>query len=449
MTHLHDKPLPPLAGTPFDDVPHMLLSDYLVHWIDITRCWLEGDRVLSVSAQDSRVPGQPAEARNPWHASLQLALVLRRERVDPRRRQRAHAGRRLPLLDPRHRGDDPGQRAAGQRLRRTRARRRAHPLRPGGPVVHRRLRRDDGRTAHARSPRTANPRTRPSTCSPRFGWVWPRRPPPRRAARPSDPTASSSRRRSTRRGPGHDRRSTRCRSAPDARIYAEGWQSWSPTTWYRRGEEAHRPARGLAAPDAVPPGHAAARRGRAGGGAARRRPRRRASPVRALRDARRLVRGALDPRFVARRPRRGRGRLRRSRAGRRMPRLRAMPMVARGDGAGGVRRPVRRGIRCEGQRDRTRECGARGTATSRRSPPRTCSRTSARSRTRQLPVDVVQIDDGWSLGTGEWTAPNPRFGSLARHGRRHPRQRTAGRASGSRRSASVRGRTSLGSIPSG
>jgi alpha-galactosidase len=30
-----------------------------------------------------------------------------------------------------------------------------------------------------------------------------------------------------------------------------------------------------------------------------------------------------------------------------------------------------------------------------------------------LPVDVVQIDDGWSLGTGEWTALNPRFGSLA------------------------------------
>ncbi|MDQ0727667.1 glycoside hydrolase family 36 protein [Microbacterium sp. W4I20] len=29
-----------------------------------------------------------------------------------------------------------------------------------------------------------------------------------------------------------------------------------------------------------------------------------------------------------------------------------------------------------------------------------------------LEVDVVQIDDGWSLGTGEWTAPNPRFGSL-------------------------------------
>jgi len=74
VTHLHDKPLPPLAGTPFDDVPHMLLADYLVHWIDITRCWLEGTRVLTVSAHDSRVPGQDPAARNPWHADVQLGL---------------------------------------------------------------------------------------------------------------------------------------------------------------------------------------------------------------------------------------------------------------------------------------------------------------------------------------------------------------------------------------
>lgn len=75
VTHLHDKPLPPLAGTPFDDVPHMLLADYLVHWFDITRCWLEGDRVRHVTAVDSRVPGQPADARNPWHATVQLGLA--------------------------------------------------------------------------------------------------------------------------------------------------------------------------------------------------------------------------------------------------------------------------------------------------------------------------------------------------------------------------------------
>jgi predicted dehydrogenase len=75
VTHLHDKPLPPLAGTPFDDVPHMLIADYLVHWIDITRCWLEGSSVESISASDSRVPGQPAQARNPWRAGVEIATT--------------------------------------------------------------------------------------------------------------------------------------------------------------------------------------------------------------------------------------------------------------------------------------------------------------------------------------------------------------------------------------
>jgi predicted dehydrogenase len=73
VTHLHDKPLPPLVGTPFDDVPHMLLTDYLLHWVDITRKWV-GD-VSSVQAVDSRVPGQPAEARNPWSATLTMTTV--------------------------------------------------------------------------------------------------------------------------------------------------------------------------------------------------------------------------------------------------------------------------------------------------------------------------------------------------------------------------------------
>ena len=81
VTHLHDKPLPPLAGTPFDDVPHMLLTDYLLHWVDITRSWLiDGSpdgrgTVTSVQATDSRVPGQPADARNPWSATLSMSTV--------------------------------------------------------------------------------------------------------------------------------------------------------------------------------------------------------------------------------------------------------------------------------------------------------------------------------------------------------------------------------------
>jgi predicted dehydrogenase len=75
VTHLHDKPLPPIAGTPFDDVAHMLVTDYLVHWIDITRCWLEGQRVHAVRAHDHRTPGQPDSARNPWSATVEIDTV--------------------------------------------------------------------------------------------------------------------------------------------------------------------------------------------------------------------------------------------------------------------------------------------------------------------------------------------------------------------------------------
>jgi len=77
VTHLLDKRLPPLIGTPFDDLRHMLLTDYLLHWVDITRTWLEtapdghGD-VVWVRASDSRVPGQPAAAKNPWSATVDL-----------------------------------------------------------------------------------------------------------------------------------------------------------------------------------------------------------------------------------------------------------------------------------------------------------------------------------------------------------------------------------------
>jgi predicted dehydrogenase len=78
VTHLHDKPLPPLAGTSFDDVPHMLLTDYLLHWADITRTWLidgSSGPVVSVHAVDSRVPGQPEDARNPWAATMSLTTA--------------------------------------------------------------------------------------------------------------------------------------------------------------------------------------------------------------------------------------------------------------------------------------------------------------------------------------------------------------------------------------
>jgi predicted dehydrogenase len=72
VTHLHDKGLPPLVGTHFDELDHFVLYDYDVHWIDISRCWLEGDTPVEVRASDWRTPDQPADARNPWAASVDI-----------------------------------------------------------------------------------------------------------------------------------------------------------------------------------------------------------------------------------------------------------------------------------------------------------------------------------------------------------------------------------------
>jgi predicted dehydrogenase len=72
VTHLHDRPLPPLVGTHFDVLEHFVIYDYFVHWIDITRCWLDGKTVRAVRARDHRTPDQPAEARSPWAAWVEL-----------------------------------------------------------------------------------------------------------------------------------------------------------------------------------------------------------------------------------------------------------------------------------------------------------------------------------------------------------------------------------------
>jgi predicted dehydrogenase len=72
ITHLHDKGLPPLAGTHFDELDHFLIYDYDVHWIDISRCWLEGDTPVEVRAHDHRTRGQPAGTHSPWAATVEI-----------------------------------------------------------------------------------------------------------------------------------------------------------------------------------------------------------------------------------------------------------------------------------------------------------------------------------------------------------------------------------------
>jgi predicted dehydrogenase len=66
VTHVHDRPLPPLVGTHFDDLEHFLLYDFFIHWIDICRCWLSGKTVDAVRAIEFRTPDQPSAAKAPW-----------------------------------------------------------------------------------------------------------------------------------------------------------------------------------------------------------------------------------------------------------------------------------------------------------------------------------------------------------------------------------------------
>lgn len=74
ITHIHDKPLPPVASrpaaTPEDE--HLLVSDYLNHWFDITRCWLAGKTVVAVSTIDRHLPAQPPAPTNPWSVTSRL-----------------------------------------------------------------------------------------------------------------------------------------------------------------------------------------------------------------------------------------------------------------------------------------------------------------------------------------------------------------------------------------
>ena len=51
----------------------MLLTDYLLHWVDITRTWV-GEVVVGAGDRLAG-PGQPPAARNPWSATLSMTAV--------------------------------------------------------------------------------------------------------------------------------------------------------------------------------------------------------------------------------------------------------------------------------------------------------------------------------------------------------------------------------------
>ena len=50
----------------YDEFEHLLLYDHLIHWVDISRCWLDGKRVASVRAVEHRTPPQPPSTKQPW-----------------------------------------------------------------------------------------------------------------------------------------------------------------------------------------------------------------------------------------------------------------------------------------------------------------------------------------------------------------------------------------------
>ena len=75
MTHLFEKKFGWIPGTAFDDLAHYPIYDYAIHWIDITRCWLEGKRVAAVRARDYRTPNQPPASKATWGAWVEIAYA--------------------------------------------------------------------------------------------------------------------------------------------------------------------------------------------------------------------------------------------------------------------------------------------------------------------------------------------------------------------------------------
>jgi predicted dehydrogenase len=68
VTHLYDHNYGFTLGTVFDEIRHLVLYDYSVHWFDITRCWLEGKTATTIRAREYRTPNQPRKSTARWGA---------------------------------------------------------------------------------------------------------------------------------------------------------------------------------------------------------------------------------------------------------------------------------------------------------------------------------------------------------------------------------------------
>ena len=72
VTHLLDRTSRSWSSSHFDAIEHLLVYDHCVHWVDISRCWLDGKAPESVRALEYRSPGQPPEAKQPWGAWIDI-----------------------------------------------------------------------------------------------------------------------------------------------------------------------------------------------------------------------------------------------------------------------------------------------------------------------------------------------------------------------------------------
>jgi predicted dehydrogenase len=72
VTHLFDRDFGFAVGRHYDAIEHMLIYDYSVHWVDISRCWLDGRSPENVRALEYRTPNQPAAAKAPWGAWIAI-----------------------------------------------------------------------------------------------------------------------------------------------------------------------------------------------------------------------------------------------------------------------------------------------------------------------------------------------------------------------------------------
>lgn len=59
------------AGTPFDQIPHLLMYDFAIHWFDMANCYLDGRKARTVSAQVQRLAGQKSKPPLGGHAIIQ------------------------------------------------------------------------------------------------------------------------------------------------------------------------------------------------------------------------------------------------------------------------------------------------------------------------------------------------------------------------------------------